>query len=158
VVSWYLGYEHVELVRSTWRTWKCFPVLQLRCALILRELNQIFIACLFKGSQKQSFFLQTLLFTAFLMMVLKMWTYALVSTWSLVSSGYEHIPQLMQPWCQQGSLGFRAVGRRVKNFEFSDVQNLSVFSNLLAWNHIVCHRYRLENQYHPHGTIPRGPW
>merc|ERR1712212_175124 len=23
--------------RSTWRTWRCFPVLQLRCALILRE-------------------------------------------------------------------------------------------------------------------------
>ena len=22
---------------STWRTWRCFPVLQLRCALILRE-------------------------------------------------------------------------------------------------------------------------
>ena len=31
-----------------------------RCALICRELNQIFIVCLFKGSQKQSFFLQTL--------------------------------------------------------------------------------------------------
>ena len=28
--------------------------------------------------------------------------------------------------------------------EFSDFQNLSVFSNFLAWNHIVCHRYRLE--------------
>ena len=26
--------------------------------------------------------------------------------------------------------------------EFSDFQNLSVFSNFLAWNHIVCHRYR----------------
>ena len=59
---------------------RCFPVLQLRCALILRELNQIFIACLFKGSQKQSFFLQTLLFTAFLVTVLKILTYALVST------------------------------------------------------------------------------
>ena len=57
-----------------------FPVLQLRCALILRELNQIFIACLFKGSKKQSFFLQTLLFTAFLVTVLKILTYALVST------------------------------------------------------------------------------
>ena len=34
--------------------------------------------------------------------------------------------------CQQGSLRFRAVGRRVKNFEFSDFQNLSVFSNFLA--------------------------
>ena len=28
----------------------------LRCTLILREFNQIFIACLFKGSQEQSFF------------------------------------------------------------------------------------------------------
>ena len=65
--------EHVE-------KWRCFPVLQLRCALILREPNQIFIACLFKGSKKQSFFLQTLLFTAFLVTVLKMLTYALVST------------------------------------------------------------------------------
>ena len=50
-----------------------------RCALILRELNEIFIACLFKGSQEQSFFLQTLLFTAFLVTVLKILTYALVS-------------------------------------------------------------------------------
>ena len=41
------------------------------CALILRELNQMFIACLFKGSQEQSFFLQTLLFTAFLVTVLR---------------------------------------------------------------------------------------
>ena len=57
-----------------------FSVLQLRCALILRELIQIFIACLFKGSQKQSFLLQTLLFTAFLVTVLKNLTYALVST------------------------------------------------------------------------------
>ena len=31
-------------------------MLQLRSALILRELNQIFIACLFKRSQEQSFF------------------------------------------------------------------------------------------------------
>merc|ERR1712240_62205 len=50
------GHEHVEQVRSTWRTWRCFPVLQLRCALIFRELNQIFIAYLFKGGQEQSFF------------------------------------------------------------------------------------------------------
>ena len=56
---------------STWRAWRCFPVLQLRFALILRELNQIFMACLFKGSQEQSFFLQTLLFTAFLVTALK---------------------------------------------------------------------------------------
>ena len=41
---------------------------------------KIFISCLFKGSQEQSFFLQTLLFTAFLVTVLKMLTYALVST------------------------------------------------------------------------------
>ena len=32
------------------------------------------------------------------MTVLKNLTYALVSTWSSVSSGYEHVPQLMQPW------------------------------------------------------------
>ena len=43
------------------------------------------------------FFLQTLLFTAFLVTVLKISTYAVVSTWSLVSSGYEHVKQLMQP-------------------------------------------------------------
>ena len=70
-------------------------------ALVLGEFDiwiKIFIVCLFKGSQKQSFFLQTLLFTAFLVTVLKMLTYALVSTWSLVSSGYEHVKQLMQPW------------------------------------------------------------
>ena len=74
-----------------------FPVFQLRCGRILRELNQIFIAYLFKGGQEQSFFLQKLLFTAFLVTILKILTYALVSTWSLVSSGYEHVPQLMQP-------------------------------------------------------------
>ena len=36
---------------------------------------KIFIACLFKGSQEQSFFLQTLLFMAFLVTVLKILTY-----------------------------------------------------------------------------------
>ena len=41
---------------------------------------KIFISCLFKGSQEQSFFLQTLLFTAFLVTVLKKLTYELVST------------------------------------------------------------------------------
>ena len=41
---------------------------------------KIFFACLFKGSQEQSLFLQTLLFTAFLVTVLKILTYALVST------------------------------------------------------------------------------
>ena len=46
--------EHVENLEM-------FPVLQLRCALILREINQIFIACLFKGSRKQSFFPSTTL-------------------------------------------------------------------------------------------------
>ena len=69
-----------------------------RCALILRELNQLFIACLFKGSQEQSFFLQTLLYTAFLVTVLKMSTYALVSTWFSVSSGWEHVKRKMHPW------------------------------------------------------------
>ena len=43
-------------------------------------LIKIFIACLLKGSQEQSFFLQTLLFTAFLATVQKIITYALVST------------------------------------------------------------------------------
>ena len=28
-----------SIVRSTWRTWRCFFVLQLRCALILKELK-----------------------------------------------------------------------------------------------------------------------
>ena len=71
-----------------------------RCALILRELNQIFIACLFKGSQEQSFFLQTLLFTAFLVTVLKNLTYALVSTRSSVSSRWEHVKRKMHLWFQ----------------------------------------------------------
>ena len=52
---------------------------------------------MFKGSQKRSFFLQTLLFTAFLLTVLEILTYALVSTRSSVSSGYEHVKQKMQP-------------------------------------------------------------
>ena len=50
-----------------------------------------------RGGQEQSFFLQKLLFTAFLVTILKTLTYALVSTWSSVISGYEHVPQLMQP-------------------------------------------------------------
>ena len=66
--------EHVENMEIF------FPVIQLRCALILRELNQIFIAYLFKGGQEQSFFLQKLLFTAFLVTILKILTYPLVST------------------------------------------------------------------------------
>ena len=84
--------------RQRQRTWRCFPVLQLRSALVLRELNQIFIACLFKRSQEQSFFLQTLSFTAFLVTVLKILAYALVSTWSSVSSGWEHVKRKMHPW------------------------------------------------------------
>ena len=50
------------------------------CALILRELNQIFIAYLFKGGQEQPFFLQKLLFPAFFVTIPKNLTYALVST------------------------------------------------------------------------------
>ena len=53
------------------------------------------------GSQQQSFFFQTLLFTAFLVTVLKDLTYALVSTWSLVSSGCEHVKRKMQPWSEE---------------------------------------------------------
>ena len=62
--------EHMENMEM----FSCSPTL------ILRELNQIFIAYLFKGGQEQSFFLQTLLFTAFLVTILKILTYALVST------------------------------------------------------------------------------
>ena len=46
----------------------------------MRFPKMILIAYLFKGGQEQSFFLQTLLFTAFLVAVLKILTYALVST------------------------------------------------------------------------------
>ena len=67
-------------LHKLWYPGRCFHVLQLRCALILKELNQIFIACLFKGSQEQSVFFQTHLFMAFLVTVLKILTYALVST------------------------------------------------------------------------------
>ena len=49
---WYPGIRDT----STWRTCRCFPVLQLRCALILRELHQIFIAYLFKGRSRTIFF------------------------------------------------------------------------------------------------------
>ena len=62
----------------------------------------MFIACLFKGSQEQSFFLQTLLFTAFLATVLKNLTYALVSTWSLVRSLWEHVKRKMYPCDKYG--------------------------------------------------------
>ena len=44
------------------------------------RLLEIFIACLFKGSQEHYFFDQTLLFTAFVVTALKFLTYALVST------------------------------------------------------------------------------
>ena len=71
---------------------------------VLRFLDQIKISikismhCLFKGSQEQFFFLQTLLFTAFLATVLKILTYAFVSTWSLVSSAWEHVKRKMHSW------------------------------------------------------------
>ena len=70
-------------------------------ALVLGEFDvliKIFIASLFKGSQEQSFFLQTLLFMAFLVTILKNLTFALVSTWSLVRSGWEHVKRKMHPW------------------------------------------------------------
>ena len=57
---------------------------------------------MFKGSQKRSFFLQTLLFTAFLLTVLEILTYALVSTWSSVSSGWEHVKRKMHRWTADG--------------------------------------------------------
>ena len=63
----------------TWRTWRCFPVLQLRFALILRKPCPGASRTVLCSGQEQSFFLQTLLFTAFLVTVLKILTYALVS-------------------------------------------------------------------------------
>ena len=62
------------------------------------------------------FFRQTLLFTAFLVTVLKILTFALVSTWSSVSSGYEHVPQLMQPWFYVKFRRFFADCRRFAHF------------------------------------------
>ena len=59
-----------------------------------------------RGIQKQSFFLQTLLFTAFLVGVLEILAYALVSTWSSVSSGWEHVKRKMHP-CHLIILMFR---------------------------------------------------
>ena len=70
--------EHVENMEM----YSCSPT-QVRSdsqRTLLLRLLEILIACLFKGSQEQSFFLQTLLFMAFLVTVLKILTYALVST------------------------------------------------------------------------------
>ena len=54
------------------------------------------IHCMFvEGKSRTVFFLQTLLFTAFLATAQKIITYALVSTWHEVSSGWEHVPRLM---------------------------------------------------------------
>ena len=44
------------------------------------------------------FFVQTLLFTAFLVTVLKILTYALESTWSLGSSRWEDVKWKKHPW------------------------------------------------------------
>ena len=60
--------------------WKLSQVLLYLPAPLKLSFNQIFIACLFKGSQEQSSFFQTLLFTAFLVTVLKILKYVLVST------------------------------------------------------------------------------
>ena len=57
------------------------------------------IHCMFvEGKSRTVFFLQTLLFTAFLATVQKIITYALVSTWSLVTSGWEHVKRIMHHW------------------------------------------------------------
>ena len=48
-----------------------------------------------EGKSRTVFFLQTLLFTAFLATAQKIITYACVSTSHEVSSGYEHVPRLM---------------------------------------------------------------
>ena len=76
-----------------WRTWRCFPVIQLH--LLMFEWRYSLHVCL--RGVKNSFFFQTLLFTAFLVTVLKILAYALVSTWSLVSSAWEHVKRKMHP-------------------------------------------------------------
>ena len=53
------------------------------------------------------------LFTAFLMTVLKILTYALVSTWSLVSSRWEHVKRKMQP-CLQDIFLFASLRRKIR--------------------------------------------
>ena len=47
-------------------------------------------------------FLKTLLFTAFLLTVLKILTYAIVSTWPLVGSRWEHVKRKMHPCSHWG--------------------------------------------------------
>ena len=48
--------------------------------------------------------METLLFTAFLVTVLKILTYALVGTWSLVSPWWEHVKRKMHPCYRCSSL------------------------------------------------------
>ena len=67
----------------------------------------------YRTSKIQYLFLQTLLFTAFLVTVLKISTYALGSTWSSISSGQEHGPQLMQPCGETKTRQSRGFKRRV---------------------------------------------
>ena len=60
--------------------------------------------------------------------------------------GTQNIPYLFKIWVNRDwaicFLGFFGDFWGREHCEFSDFQNLSVFSNFLAWNHIVCHRSR----------------
>ena len=75
--------EHVENMEMfSGSPLRCSPVLQLRFALVLTFVDvDKDIHCMFvEGKSRTVFFLQTLLFTAFLATVQNIITYALVST------------------------------------------------------------------------------
>ena len=57
--------------------------------------------CLLKGGQEQSFFLQKLIYGISRDDSKKFNIRTCDHMWSSVSSGYEHVPQLMQPWSEQ---------------------------------------------------------
>ena len=100
----------------------------------------MFIACLFKGSQEKSFFLQTLLFTAFLATVLKILTYAFVSSWSLVSSAWEHVKRKMHSWYPCASMSqllsyLEGLGRVIFKC-INDIYVLSFSTSLSCFQYI----------------------
>ena len=89
-----------------------------------------YIHCMFlEWSQKQSFFLQTLLFTPFVATVQQIITYALVSTWSWASSGWEQVTRFMDHWLAvaSGEAAFanRTVSQSYQGFEFYPLSSWS---------------------------------
>ena len=87
--------------------------------------------------KKKSFFPQTLLFTAFLVTVLKILTYALVSTWSsAVSSGWEHVKRKMHPCCQ---LFFPHTRPRRAPHTFLRMSSSKIWSRLYGRLHYFSH-------------------